>query len=276
MQVEATGPPSRPDFNANIKGRDLAYGGQDVPSSSLLIDLQTKSGAATLDGKVDSQGTAPASFRASFPIGLSQADDGSLRWFDPSSPFEAEIEMPRLDLTLARPFLSSLKNLQGEISGHAKVQNHGSDLNVTGEFELRSTNFGFEGLASRVERLHGKIGFVDGGLAFQNFEGETGGGRFSMEGKCSFPQPLKPDWDFRWRADRVPLSGFPSLLATGELESKGNSSGGLLSGQIGFDGSRIEGQFAVHALLSQNQNEVTDFAATARIFPTWHLRQNGF
>jgi hypothetical protein len=177
MQLEASGPPSRPDFNALVKGRYVVFGGGNVPASTLEIDLKTKGGSTTLDGKVESAGMAPALFKAAFPLGLSQDNDGTLRWIDSQAPFEADIETPRLDLALARPILPFLHKLRGEISGHAKINNTSDSLKITGEAEVRGTNFGFDGLAAGVERLHGKIAVVDGVLLFQNIVGEVGGGR---------------------------------------------------------------------------------------------------
>jgi len=267
MQLEASGPPSRPDFNALVKGRDVVFGGGNVPASTIEIDLKTKDGSATLDGKVESAGMAPALFKASFPLGLSQDKDGALRWIDPQAPFEADIEMPRLDLALARPILPFLHKLRGEISGHAKINNTSDSLKITGEAEVRGTSFGFDGLAAGVEGLHGKIAVVDGVLLFQNIEGEVARGRFAMEGSCEFVQPWKPKWDLRWRADRVPLASHSalSLLATGELQAVGNEEGGALSGKIGFGGSQIRGAFSLQALLSQKPASVPNFPAASRI-----------
>jgi hypothetical protein len=267
MQLEAFGPPSRPDFNALVQGRDVVFGGGNVPTSTVEIDLKTKGGSTSLDGKVESEGLAPALFKASFPLGLSQDKDGILRWIDSSAPFEADIEMPRLDLALARPILPFLHKLRGEISGHAKVRNTSDSLKILGEAEVRGTSFGFDGLAAGVEGLHGKIAVVDGVLLFQNIEGEVAGGRFAMEGSCEFAQPWKPRWDLRWRADRVPLASHSalSLLATGELQAVGNEEGGALSGNIGFEGSLIHGVFSLQALLSQKPASVPNFPAASRI-----------
>ncbi len=267
MQLEASGPPSRPDFNALVKGRDVAFGGGNVPTSTVEIDLKTKGGSTTLDGKVESAGMAPALFKAAFPLGLSQDKDGTLRWIDSQAPFEADIEMPRLDLALARPILPFLHKLRGEISGHAKINKTSDSLKITGEAEVRGTSFGFDGLAAGVEGLHGKIAVVDGVLLFQNIEGEVSEGRFAMEGSCEFSQPWKPKWDLRWRADRVPLASHSalSLLATGELQAVGNEEGGALSGKIGFEGSLIHGAFSLQALLSQKPASIPNFPAASRI-----------
>lgn len=279
MQLEASGPPSRPDLEALIRGRDMAFGGSDVPVSSLLVDCKTQAGAARLNARLESPGTAPAEVKALFPAGLSQAPDGALRWFAPDSPFEAQMEMPRMDLALARPFLPFLKRLRGEISGHAKINSANGVLAVTGGAEVRAVDFGFDGLASRVERLSGKISILDNALVFQNIEGEIDAGRFNMEGQCALREPWKPFWELRWRADHVPLevSGPVSLLATGSLLVAGNADGGLLSGDIGIDGSHIDGTLSVRALLSQKPSAVPDFALAARIFshlaptPDWSL-----
>lgn len=267
MQVEASGPPSKPDFNALIKGRDVAFGGANVPASAVEVDLKTSAGSATLSGKVESAGMAPLVLKASFPLGLSQAEDGSLRWFNADAPFQADIESPRLDLALARPILPFLQNLRGEISGFAKIGNSAGSLKISGEAEVRSTSFGFNGLASGVERLHGKVAVVDGALLFENIEGEVGQGRFAMDGRCEFPQAWKPKWNLRWRTDRVPLASHPALtlLATGELAAVGDEQGGALTGDIGFQGSLIHGAFSLRPLLSQKTASVPDFPAAAHI-----------
>jgi hypothetical protein len=267
MQLEASGPPSRPNFNALVKGRDMAFGGGNVPPSTVEIDLKTQAGGATLNGKVESAGMAPAVIKATFPLALSQDKDGTLRWIDSHAPFQADIEMPRLDLALARPILPFLHKLRGEISGHAKINNTSDALKITGEAEVRATSFGFEGLAAGVEALHGKIAVVDGVLLFQNIEGEVGRGRFAMEGSCEFAEPWKPKWDLRWRADRVPLASHAALalLATGELQAVGSHEGGALSGKIGFEGSLIHGAFSLQALLSQKPASVPNFPLAARI-----------
>ena len=267
MQLEASGPPSKPDFNALIKGRDVAFGGGNVPVSAVDVDLKTSAGAASLSGKVESAGMAPLILKASFPLGLSQAEDGALRWFNADAPFQADIEMPRLDLALARPVLPFLHNLSGEISGFAKISNSADSLKISGEAEVRSTSFGFDGLAAGVEGLHGKVGVVDGALLFENIEGEVGSGRFAMDGRCEFQEPWKPKWSLRWRADRVPLASHPalSLLATGELAAVGDEEGGALTGDIGFQGSLIHGALSLRPLLSQKTASVPDFPGAARI-----------
>jgi hypothetical protein len=267
MQLEASGPPSRPNFNALVRGRGVAFGVGNVSPSTVEIDLKTQAGDASLHGKVESTGMAPAVLKATFPLGLSQDKDGRLRWLDSEAPFQADIDMPRLDLALARPILPFLHKLRGEISGHAKFDNTKDSLKITGAAEVRETSFGFDGLAAPVEALHGKIAVVDGALLFQNIEGEVGQGRFAMEGKCEFPEPWKPDWDLRWQADRIPLASHAalSLLATGSLQAVGDQDGGTLSGNIGFGGSLIHGSFSLQALLTQKPALVPDFPSAARI-----------
>jgi hypothetical protein len=175
--------------------------------------------------------------------------------------------MPRLDLALARPILPFLHNLCGEISGFAKISNSADSLKISGEAEVRSTSFGFDGLAAGVEGLHGKVAVVEGALLFENIEGEVGQGRFAMDGRCEFPEPWKPKWNLRWRADRVPLASHPALtlLATGELAAVGDDEGGALSGDIGFQGSLIHGAFSLQPLLSQKTASVPDFPGAAHI-----------
>lgn len=267
MQLEGSGPPSKPNISALIKGRGISFGGPDVPSSSVDIDLKTKSGAATLDGRIESAGMAPAILKASFPLGLSQAADGALLWIDTQAPLDAAMEMPRLDLALARPILPFLASLRGEISGHVKVTNTIETPTITGEAEVRSTSFGFAGLASGVEQLHGRITVSDGLFRFQNIEGMVRKGRFGMEGSCEFLEPWKPKWDLTWRMDRIPLESHSavSLLATGALQTKGDGTSGILSGNVGFEGSSVRGTFSLHPLLSQKSASVPDFRATAGI-----------
>lgn len=267
MQLEGTGPPSKPNISAQIKGRGFSFGEADVPSSLVDLDLKTQSGAATLDGRVESAGMAPTNLKASFPLGLSQAADGALRWIDPTAPFEAVVEMPRLDLALARPILPFLQKLRGEISGHVKVANTIEAPAITGEAEVRSTSFGFDGLAAGVEQLHGKIAVADGSFRFQNIEASVGKGRFAMHGGCEFVEPWNPSWDLSWRVDRVPLESdaLVSLLATGNLQAKGNSTSGTLSGMIGLKGSAIRGTLTLQPLLSQEPASVPDFRSAVGI-----------
>ena len=279
MQLEASGPPSKPDFTAHIKGRGISFGGADVPSSMVDIDLLTKSGAATLGGRIESAGMPPSIFKASFPLGLSQAADGTLRWMDSRAPFEAGIEMPRLDLALARPILPFLRKLRGEISGYLKMTNTLDAPTVSGEAEVRSAGFAFDGLASDVEGFHGRIGVTGGALRFQNMEGVVGAGRFAMEGGCEFSGPWKPKWNLSWRADRVPLetNAAVSILATGQIQATGDETDGSLSGNIGLAGSRIHGALSCQALLSQKPAPLPDFLSMAGILcnlapsPGWTL-----
>jgi len=279
IQLEGSGPPSKPDFTAQIKGRGVAFGGADVPSSLVDIDLKAKSGAATLEGRVESAGMAPSLLKASFPLGLSQAADGTLRWIDPQAPFDAGIEMPRLDLALARPLLPFLHKLRGEIAGYLKMTNTLDAPTISGEVELRSAGFAFGGLAADVDRFHGRIGIADGNLRFQNMEGAVASGRFAMEGGCIFSQPWKPEWNLIWRADRVPLktNSSVSLLATGQLQALGDEAKGILSGNIGLGGSLIHGTLSLQALLSQKSSPVPDFRSMAGILckltpsPDWML-----
>ena len=267
VQLEGSGPPSKPHISAQIKGRAVAFGGADVPSSAVAIDLKTNAGAAVLDGRIESGGMAPAILKASFPLGLSQAADGALRWIDTQAPFDAALEMPRLDLALARLILPFLKRLRGEISGHVKVTNTIETPTITGEAEVRSVSFGFDGLASGVERLHGKIAVADGLFRFQNIEGTVCKGRFAMEGGCEFLEPWKPKWNLTWVMDQVPLASHSavSLLATGTLQASGDSTSGILSGALGFEGSSVRGIFSLQPLLSQKSASVPDFRATAGI-----------
>ena len=279
MQLEASGLPASPDITGLIQGRDIAFGIGDVPSSKVFIDTKAKSGVARLEGRIESAGMATTSIKASFPFGLSQAEDGTLRWFDSKAPLSAEVEMPRLDLALARPLLPFLHNLRGEISGYAKVTNTIEAPEVSGELEVRSTSFAFQGLDSDIERLHGKISVGNGTLGFRNIEGEVARGRFAMDGVCDFSEFKKPRWDLTWRADRIPLvcDSMVSLLVSGQLQAKGQDDEGTLSGSVGFEGSLIKGKFLLEPLLSQKSLTIPNFSAPSEILsklspsPAWIL-----
>jgi hypothetical protein len=67
--------------------------------------------------------------------------------------------------------------------------------------------------------------------------------------------------------DRVPLQSHSavSLLATGTLQAKGDGASGLLSGNVGFEGSSVRGTFAIQPLLAQKSASVPDFRSTAGI-----------
>lgn len=202
-----------------------------------------------------------------------------MQWIPSDVAIQALLEFPRADLALLRPFLPSLKDLSGELSGRLNITGSLNEPKADGSMEIRNASFHPGSLASSAKSVTGQLQIENSSLQIKSLAGEIDPGRFELSGVCHFPAPWKPTWNLTLRGERIPLlvNSLSTLLLDGELQASGGEDSGTLTGECLFVDSVLRRQIELIPLLSSTGSPIPSLESHAATiqnlapYPNWSI-----
>lgn len=280
MQLEAFGPAEEITGKLSLEAREVFFGKHPATNSSnLRVLVSTSAGRATLDGEILNPSMNPLRLTASFPLALQKSAEGSMQWIPSNAAIQALLEFPRADLALLRPFLPSLKDLSGELSGRLNITGSLNEPKADGSMEIRNASFHPGSLASSAKSVTGQLQIENSSLQIKSLAGEIDPGRFELSGVCHFPAPWKPTWNLTLRGERIPLlvNSLSTLLLDGELQASGGEESGSITGECRFVDSVVRRQIELIPLLSATGSPIPSLESHAATiqnlapYPNWSI-----
>lgn len=259
FNLEAGGPPARLEAKGEIAAHDIVWKQSGVPPSQLGAKFAASDGKATLDGLLEIKGFQSLQLSAHMPFGLMRSEAGDWRWLNPSGEFEAEIEFPRTDLGVLRPFLPKLRRLEGSLSGRLNFSGTIGSPRTNGWIALKDGGIDFSAHIPPVEKTNATLAFDGTRIVVQNFRGNIGAGPYEVSGSVGLADLQNPAWDMRLKGEKILLLQDEGIrIRTNvDLAASGNNGSGSLRGSVRLVDSRISKRLEIIPQLLESP-EVSD------------------
>jgi hypothetical protein len=258
--AEGTASALNVDGKIEAQGLSRKFKGGSSPPSQVHATIRGSDGVAFLTGELASPGLSPITFKAESPFGIVMGADGRRHWINPEGRISASLEVPKVDLAILRPLFPAVQRMAGLVSGGLSVSGTVSKPLLDGRFDLSDGHLEISSETPVLSKVSGSLAVGAGGAQIENLRGQLGGGQFELRGGLSLESFSNPHYDLFFLGDKIELARLPwlQLEANVNLRATGDNGGGMIKGDVRFDGGRFSRRLEVTPILAASiaQDEV--------------------
>jgi autotransporter translocation and assembly factor TamB len=220
VKFDAQGTLAKLDARLDVQGRDLRTA--RVPNfepASFDLTAQAKDGQLAINGKLQQAKIQPLELTANLPFNAAKALREQKVADD--TPVTAKVRLPRSSVNFLRQFAPQIEQLDGEAGLDVDVGGTIGHPVLTGSGDMtvnvaRSNNVTLPALRDFSARLK----FADNVLTVERFGGELSGGKFTVDGRVTFPKLTNANIDLHLKADSVLMARNDTVTARADCDIK--------------------------------------------------------
>ncbi len=249
INLESGGRPAQLRANGQLAvTRIRTAAAQNLPESTLDLQLKAADGTASMEGTLATAGFRPMNIKVTMPFGLARGENGTWSWINPAGTFDALAEFPKTDVSVFRQFLPPARRLSGEISGRVVASGTIANPQATGRIDLRNGTYEVSTRTPALTNLNASVVFDGRRATIESFRGEIGAGPLTMTGGVAFEGPV---YDVKLKGEKILLARDAGvrLRANVDLALAGGPGGGSLTGSVRLVDGRIYQRLEITPLL---------------------------
>ena len=240
LQVDAHGSLSKIVADVKLSARQLRS-----PQTPTLrpadadVDLTLKNDRLDLNTVVRQPQIAPLTIKGNVPLDLHAL--AASKQFDPKSPVDLTIQLPRSSLNFLGGVTKAIRYVQGDAAIGIKVGGTIEKPAFSGDAELNIAAARADNITvPAVRDFHARLAFANNDLRIEQFTGEIGGGKINVGGHVGFAKLTEPTIDIAAKADDVLAVRDDNLTARVNADVKvvGPFAAASVTGSIGITKSR--------------------------------------
>jgi hypothetical protein len=239
-----------------LTGRDLSATIDDfsVPPTTADITLGTGEGRLDVKGSIQTSGFQPLSIDAHMPFAYEETPDGLVRLFHEDAPLAARLSFPGTSLEIFRPFIGSVRRLEGTLAGAATVGGTLKAPKVTGEVTLTDGDIEVTADTPRITGLNARVVMNTSRITLESLRGAVGAGPFEASGWADLTKPGDPALHLQLKGTKVLLARDPGfrLRANLDITADGRGGAGSITGAVDLIDGRIFRKIEVTPFLVPN------------------------
>jgi autotransporter translocation and assembly factor TamB len=220
VKFDAQGTLAKLDARLEVQGRDLRTA--RVPNfepASFDLTAQAKDGQLAISGKLQQAKIQPLELTANLPFNAAKALREQKVADD--TPVTAKVRLPRSSVNFLRQFAPQIEQLDGEAGLDVDVGGTIGHPVLTGSGDMtvnvaRSNDVTLPALRDFSARLK----FADNVLTVERFGGELSGGKFTLDGRVTFPKLTNANIDLHLKADSVLVTRSDTVTARADCDIK--------------------------------------------------------
>ena len=241
VKLDAQGTLAQLDAHLNVQGRDLRSARvPNLEPASFDLTAQTKDGQLVINGKVQQPKIQPLELTANLPFNAAKALREQKLADD--TPVTAKIRLPRSSVNFLRQFAPQIEQLDGDAGLDMEIGGTIGRPVFTGSADMtvnvaRSNNVTLPALRDFKARLK----FADNALTFEKFGGELSGGKFTLDGRVTFPKLTNANIDLHLKADSILVMRNDDVTARADCDIKvaGPFTGASVTGNVALTNSQF-------------------------------------
>jgi hypothetical protein len=241
VKFDAQGTLAKLDARLDVQGRDLRTA--RVPNfepASFDLTAQAKDGQLAISGKLQQAKIQPLELTANLPFNAAKALREQKVADD--TPVTAKIRLPRSSVNFLRQFAPQIEQLDGDAGLDMEVGGTIGQPVFTGSADMtvnvaRSNNVTLPALRDFKARLK----FADNALTIEKFGGELSGGKFTLDGRVTFPKLTNANIDLHLKADSILVMRNDDVTARSDCDIKvaGPFTGASVTGNVALTNSQF-------------------------------------
>jgi hypothetical protein len=241
VKLDAQGTLGKLEARLDVQGRDLRS--MRVPNlAPATFDLiaQIKDKQLTINGKLQQAKIQPLELMANLP--LDAAKVLRQKKLPDDTPVTAKVRLPRSSVNFLRQLVPRIEQLDGDAGLDVDVGGTVGQPIFSGSGDMtvnvaRSNDVTLPALRGFSARLK----FADNTLTFERFGGELSGGKFTLDGRVTFPRLTNANIDLHLKADSVLVTRNESITARADCDIKvtGPFSSASVTGNVALTNSQF-------------------------------------
>jgi len=241
VKVDAQGTLAQLDAHLDVQGRDLRSARvPNLEPASFDLTAQTKDGQLVINGKVQQPKIQPLELTANLPFDAAKALREQKLADD--TPVRAKIRLPRSSVNFLRQFAPQIEQLDGDAGLDMEVGGTIGQPVFSGSADMtvnvaRSNNVTLPALRDFKARLK----FADNALTIEKFGGDLSGGKFTLDGRVTFPKLTNANIDLHLKADSILVMRNDDVTARADCDIKvaGPFTGASVTGNVALTNSQF-------------------------------------
>ena len=203
LQIDAHGSLSR--IMADVKLAARSIHSPQTPTlrpADADMDLTLKDDRLSLNTIVRQPQIAPLTVKGDVPLDLHAL--AASKQFDPKSPIDLAINLPRSSLNFLGGVTKAIRFVQGDVAAGIRVGGTIEKPSFSGDTELNIAAARAENITvPAVRDFHARLAFANNDLRIERFGGEIGGGKIGASGHIGFAKITEPVLDLAAKAEDV-------------------------------------------------------------------------
>lgn len=233
LHVSGTYP--EPVVNATLQARDLRSPSQPkLPPADLKLELAASNGRMVVTGLATAPDFAPAELNAAIPF--RPADWAKTPELIQQEPIEAEVNLPRIDISRFGSLVPNAEKVAGVVTGNVKVAGTVGKPEILGTLDLTGAEVRFkQDKFPAVENAAAAVEFAFDRVTLKTLKATVAGGTLSGGGSLAINQSKPGDLDFQLRGRQLPVvrNDFLILRSNLDLRLQGAWETAVISGTVG-------------------------------------------
>ncbi|HEY5743798.1 MAG TPA: hypothetical protein VIS99_14810, partial [Terrimicrobiaceae bacterium] len=259
LDLVAEGMPTALSLDGKIEARGLSrrFEKGSSPPAQVHATVRARDGVASVAGELISRGVPPITFKAETPFGIVMGTDGARHWINPEGQVSANLEIPQVDLAMLRPLFPNAQRIAGLVSGGLSISGTVAKPLLEGRFVLSDGHLEISREQAVASKINGSVAVDATKARIEKLSGELGGGQFVVGGGASLENLSNLRYDLFFSGNRIELARVPwlQLKARVILQANGDHAGGMIKGNVRFQGGRLSRSLEVTPILAASSGQ---------------------
>jgi autotransporter translocation and assembly factor TamB len=241
VKLDAQGTLGKLEARLDVQGRDLrSVRVPNLEPATFDLTAQAKDKQLTITGKLQQAKIQPLEMTANLPFDAAKV----LRQkkLPDDTPVTAKVRLPRSSVNFLRQFVPQIEQLDGDAGLDVSVGGTVGQPVFSGSGDMtvnvaRSNDVTLPALRGFAAKLK----FTNDTLIIERFGGELSGGKFTLDGRVTFPRLTNANIDLHLKADSVLVTRNESITARADCDIKvtGPFSSASVTGNVALTNSQF-------------------------------------
>ncbi len=236
LTIRASGTYPQPEIKSTLQIRDLrSPANPDIPPADIAIELDAREERISVNGTVTAPDFPPAFLKMEMPFRpAAWAEEPGLV---AEETFQAEVELPRLDLARFSTLVPAAKQIMGVVTGNLTAEGKLSDPVLRGNLRLADAGIVLTNPdLPEVRSVSANIDLNLDRILLENLRATIGGGTITGGGSVALEGAKPGEIDLRITGDHLPIVRNEQMIvrAGANLRLQGSMEDALLSGTVGI------------------------------------------